>query len=272
MICSMGMKQRWLSAQKEESDCWIQHEKKLNTPEYLRLKKMFWHKLFAKIFPDKHLRAEQRVLDFGCGPSGVVLEIADQCQLTCLDSLMNEYIEHFPFLKNYYADYQQGQMETFVAAQPFDLVLGFNSLDHVENIPVALHRTLDLLKGDGVAVFTLNCHTVSWVRFVFSKLNIILDPPHPHQYTEKQYQQIIEGNGFHVERAISLDEETRWINEETKGKPEKVSFLRKIRQNMGPQKVFFNFMGLFGYSVYGLPNEKCLFVHRAFYCRKQKSV
>jgi 2-polyprenyl-3-methyl-5-hydroxy-6-metoxy-1,4-benzoquinol methylase len=266
----MYLKRRWLKAQQEESDCWILNEKKLNTEQYLKTKKIFWNKVLVKIFPQVFFQIQQTVLDFGCGPSGVVLEIADKCQLTCLDSLMQEYLVHFPFLKNYTANYHQGQIETFQSKERFDFVLGFNSLDHVENIPVALTHIQELMNQDGVAVFSLNCHTVPWVRFVFSKLNIILDPPHPHQYTEKQYRTLLENGGFVVKRVISLDEETCWINEETKSAPESSSLLRKLRQYLGPQFAFFRFMRFFGYTVYGLPEEKCLFVHRAFVCYKQK--
>lgn len=263
------MKNRWKSAQKEESECWIQHEKKVNTPAYLKLKKTFWHKTFSKIFSDLPLLPNNRVLDFGCGPSGAVLEISDQCQLTCLDSLMDEYLQHFSFLKTYQADYQQGQVETYQPNKTFDVILGFNSLDHVEDIQTALKRIYSLSAEDGIAIFSLNCHTIGWVRWVFSKFNVILDPPHPHQYSQKAYRRMIEENGFCVERIFSLDEETHWINEMTKDKKQSVSFLRSIRQFIAPQAAFFRLMNLFGYSPYGLINEKRIFIHTAFFCRKR---
>lgn len=263
--------QRWESAQQEERTCWIQHRDKINTDVYIQKKTGFWNLLMDRITKDVLLNANMRVLDVGCGPSGAFLSDAlQEVQLTCIDPLMDEYMRLVPSLKDRSVIWVHGGIEEYQVDELFDAIFAFNSVDHARDIGVSLERINTLLKPDGVFALSLNCHVFSSIAALFSVANPILDPPHPHQYTQEGYQRLIELAGFRIERVLCVDEETHWINEETKNTtPERLSWRFVVKTFLSPQRLFFKIAKTFGYERYGGEYEKKLYTHRIFICRPE---
>lgn len=257
----MKKQTRWDLSQAGEARCWGQNMDKVNSNEYRQYKIEYWNRILDKLSLGD---IEQKyVLDFGCGPSGVVMAFKDASNLVCMDPLMDMYLKNYPFLHDYKARYYSGKIEDFKSDSKFDIVLGFNSLDHVDNIQIALEQLRKLVKNDSTFIFTLNCHAVPRIQRILIRWNRILDKPHPHQYTIRQYVDIIEKEGYVVKKVIDVDDETHWINEVTANPTKK----RGLKSRLSPGHVFFSFIGwLLGMKRYGTSIDTGVYKHRAFLC------
>ncbi|MBT5807703.1 class I SAM-dependent methyltransferase [Candidatus Uhrbacteria bacterium] len=260
---------RWEQAQQEERACWVQHQDKINTDTYTQKKRAFWNLLMNRIITKVSVVPGMRVLDVGCGPSGAFLsDVLSDTRLTCIDPLMNEYLDIVPSLKNEPIEWVHGGIEQYEPAKKFERIFAFNSVDHARDISASLKQIHELLEPDGFFILSLNCHVFASMAALFSVANPILDPPHPHQHTIQSYENLIEEAGFLIESVLCVDQETHWINEETKDPASKPpSWKSVLKSYLSPQQVFFRLAGVLGYQRYGLEGEKKLYTHRVFICR-----
>jgi len=105
----------------------------------------------------------KKILDIGCGPCGS-LEWADNVKERIgLDPLVNSYrklginnhkmlyvdagVEHMPFKNNY-----------------FDIISSFNSLDHVDNLDLALSEIVRVLKKSGTFLLITDVNHIATMR------------------------------------------------------------------------------------------------------------
>lgn len=261
----MNQNKRWEKAQREESECWSNNASKVNSDSYLEKKKEYWKRLLSRLLDVSSLK-DKEVLDYGCGPSGLVIYLQD-ANLTCLDPLMDKYLEQFQYLHNYKAKFINGQIETFSPENKFDVIFGFNSLDHVADMHVALERLQGILINEGKMYITLNCHTSNVLQKILSTFSRLLDPPHPHQHTVKQYKHIMEQAGFTVEKEVNLDNVVSWINETTTQK-KKFNLLAFLRSMLSPGNAFFNLLGVLGVKRYGNEHDTKAYTHIGFVLKK----
>lgn len=259
---------RWKYAQKLELLCWESNKEKINSERYQELKTKYWERILQKINKAYKLDLSKKMLDFGCGPSGIFLIFADKKNLTCLDPIMKEYKKRFPNLKNIKGKLKSEPIETF-AEKNFDIIFGFNSIDHVKNISAALKNLRKIISKEGDLIITVNVHNYPIYQVILKKFNRILDSLHPHQYTKKQYQNLLENNGFKVKKIINIDDEVQFINKNTQNKKEKTTFKSIIIKILHP----FVLAELIGIKRHGNQKQRTIYSHYTYICKpKHKKV
>lgn len=259
------LKDRWKFAQEKEASCWDANQTKVSSEEYQILKKEYWRRVLDKVLSETSYDSK-KILDFGCGPSGLVLYFTDEIDLTCMDPLMSFYLNEFPYLKDRPFRYINEAIESYTDEDTFDYIFGFNAIDHVKDIRKSLKNLTNLMTEDGFLVLSINVHEYSSIQFLLNWTNIIFDRLHPHQYTGAQYKALLMDAGFEVVEVISIDEEARWINSQTRSEKESIPLV----QYLDPSKVLFNVLKLLGISRYGLPGEKKVYSHVVFIAKLQK--
>lgn len=256
---------RWEISQKKELECWASNERKINTPAYLEAKRQFWHEAISLAEPYLTLSdlETKSVLEFGCGPSGVFLLVKKNSDYHCLDPLMDDYIRQFPFInKNLHI--HSMKLEDFDPQRKFDLILGFNSLDHVDDIDKAIERIKELAGPKSIIVLSLNVHSKVFLQWLLEHTNAIFDRLHKHQYTAEQYRKMIEKHDLEVLKIFSLDGVEKNLEERL------ASGQEAPRSSAGfkipsPGKLLFGFLKLMGLPRHGFEdaagrgvyNQKC---------------
>ncbi|GAI88424.1 unnamed protein product, partial [marine sediment metagenome] len=178
---------RWILAQNSEKRCWQNVRGKLISKEYQRCKINYWKKILNKLKKNIKLDESVNFLDFGCGPNGLVLIYPKKTNLVCLDPLMENYLKLCPYLRKYKSKYISKKIEEFLPKQKFEYIFGFNCLDHINFIPIALKKLHSMLSEDGFFIISINCHNYKFLQKLLLKFSFILDKPHPHQYSLKHY-------------------------------------------------------------------------------------
>lgn len=261
------MSRRWAQAQEVELDCWIASKDTIQSPVYLRAKKDLWLGVLALLrdyvsFADL---TTKRVLEFGCGPNGVFLLVDNNPQYLCLDPLMDQYRAHFPFINRSGVTFINSKIEDYQSGEDFDLVLGFNALDHVDDIYLSVQKISQLLAGDGLAVISVNAHKFSLFRSVLSWAYPLLDKPHKHQYTADQYRVLFNNVGLEVMEKFSLDKVlSEFVRELGESAPGPASW-------WSPAGFFFNLLGLLGIKHYGYqsPGDRSVYSCVCFVLKKK---
>lgn len=262
---TMISKSRWHKAQIGESRCWESNSHKLLTPKYQELKIEYWKKIILRLLGDNALQSpllKGKILDVGCGPSGLVMYLQKGYDITCIDPLTDEYLKKFSYLSTYDAKYVKTKIEDFQSEEKYNLIFGFNSVDHAEDIRVSLLHLRDVLSSNGTMYITLNCHNYSFLQKILLRFSFVLDKPHPHQYTVSQYESMLSEAGFDVVHRINIDDETQWINDKTREKKKK-----SLKNLLNPGNLFFSLFELFGIQRYGDSNAKTAYSHVAFVCK-----
>jgi len=187
----MPTQSRWQTAQRHEANCWHFHAAKLNHPQYAPWKRACWEAYCDRIGLTADVLGSRplRIADYGCGPSGLLLYIAEKAApgsvMVGIDPLMNEYLEIFAPLRELPVEWVQSPAEEFVREQAFDLVFSANSIDHCRQIDAyvdCMHRSL---APSGTCWISINCYQSAWRARMFRTLD--LDPMHPIHFTQAEY-------------------------------------------------------------------------------------
>ncbi len=248
---------RWDIAQDSEKKCWEDNEKKLRSKEYQRSKINYWNRVLNKTKKYIDLDESASFLDSGCGPSGLVLKYPKKSNLVCLDPLMKDYLNSYSYLKDYDAKYISGKIEEFSSKEKFEYIFNFNCIDHVDSIPLTLRKIYSLLNKEGVLVLSVNCHNYKLIQKLLLKFSFILDRPHPHQYSLKQYINFLEKEVFKVIKSVNIDNDNSefYASKNKKQEKKKLSWKSIVRKLFHP----FTFMHLTGIKLFGKENEKTIY-------------
>jgi SAM-dependent methyltransferase len=160
------------------------------------------------------IRPSTRVLDMGCGASGILLAL-DQGIRTGIDPLMDHYRRIYPFLDGYPIMWQARTAEAYQPKERFDVVFSINSLDHMQDPRAAADSIVALLAPGGCVVLLVNAHRSRRVRGYFAWCYPFVDPPHPHQFHEDDvprlfpslneiHREDVDHHWLAVERAFAL--------------------------------------------------------------------
>mgnify|MGYP006076883839 CR=1 FL=1 len=198
---------RWKVAQFFERLWWLSYLKKKNKSEYLSWKKNYWLE-FLNNFPFK-FNTNQIILDVGCGPAGtfILSNFESAKSWTAIDPLVLSYKELEIFNKEDYpkVDFINSNFEEFKADKKFDVVFCINALNHFINIDKNLQKLNSLLNNEATIILSTDTHNYKFLKWILYSLP--LDILHPHQYIDKEYEQMFTKANFQVEKKILIKKE-----------------------------------------------------------------
>jgi 2-polyprenyl-3-methyl-5-hydroxy-6-metoxy-1,4-benzoquinol methylase len=186
---------RWKIAQVFEYLWWKKYLHRKDPQIYLKNKKEYWTNLFNTIKESIEISPKTKILDAGCGPSGIYMIFNDQ-QVTAVDPLLNRYEALNVFSKNLYpnVEFIEAPLELFNPKEKFDLVFCMNVINHVSQIELAAQNLTNSLKPGGKMIVTVDAHNKNFLKKIFQK--IPGDILHPHQLDEKDYISVFEKSGL----------------------------------------------------------------------------
>lgn len=190
---------RWKIAQRFELLWWKRYLRGRSEEEYLEWKKKYWQDFLLPFQERLSISKDHKILDAGCGPAGIFIELSDKAQVEALDPLLNHYqqsLPHFNYAKYPNVNFHNLALEDFNPGHPFDIIFCINALNHVSDINKSLIQLNKFLKKGGILVFTSDAHNHQWIKRVFRTFQG--DILHPHQYDRKEYTELLSQQGFEV--------------------------------------------------------------------------
>lgn len=199
----------WSKAQCLEKEWWSQEttlkkHTSLVRPSHgiARASKEFWGQYVDilrrnNIFPEQF----QRVLDVGCGPTGILMAI-DATMKCGVDTLIGSYKQLYKLDQsvNYFSC--MGEALCF-QKKSMDIVFCINALDHCAHPRKVLAEIRRVLKSEGH--FMLVVSTYSDLRFISVLAECILKSRllgkailHPHTFSKKKMLALLDEAGFSV--------------------------------------------------------------------------
>lgn len=194
---------RWRIAQFLELKWWQSYLAGQTPADYLLAKRTYW----AQVLQQMDFQPQGRVLDAGCGPAGLFIELANYpaAAVTALDPLLEAYEErlmHFHRQDYPSVAFVVDSLENFTPEEPFDAVVCLNAINHVADIVKSLDRLWAALRPGGSLLISVDAHRNPLLRTIFQWLPG--DVLHPHQYTRADYERMWRKQGAIVQQATLL--------------------------------------------------------------------
>jgi SAM-dependent methyltransferase len=187
-------KDRWQSAQIAERMYWQGY--RTSRAKLKPLIDEYWS-YYLRILKN-YLKPQDRVLDIGCGPDGVINYI-DNEQKYGLDPLMDFYLSNFEMPKN--INWKKGVGENIpFETDFFDFVITTNTLDHTKEPQKMLKEISRVLKRGCFLFLTVNCYGPLSMLYKRAKeiVGKRVDPLHPHSLPFWQVEKLLMGSKFDV--------------------------------------------------------------------------
>ena len=137
----------------------------------------YWERELANFGCSDDLLQDQRVLDVGCGPHGLIHFLENAAQRVRIDPLLLQY------------EMPERGLQSLVAigehlplgSATMDVAVCFNALDHMQQPELAMAEIGRVLRPGGTALFMV--HTFpGWTAPLWW-----IDRLHPHHYTERGF-------------------------------------------------------------------------------------
>ncbi len=109
----------------------------------------------------------------------------DRGMLIGVDPLMDQYLEHFDYLRNAEAKWVTGVAEEIAFSKPFDIIIVINSLDHMYDPSQASRNLSESLAPGGHLILSVNCHNTEFFCKYYSRFYHSVDRYHPHHFRPK---------------------------------------------------------------------------------------
>jgi 2-polyprenyl-3-methyl-5-hydroxy-6-metoxy-1,4-benzoquinol methylase len=188
---------RWKIAQGFEIRWWKGYLKKRDPAEYAVWKRAYWKEYLDKMAGFVSLKAGDRILDAGCGPSGIFV-VLESHHPDALDPLVDEYekVPHFKRAMYPTVRFFTDTLEDFRPDAPYDTVFCMNAINHVDNLAKGYDALAAATKPGGTLVVTIDAHNHGFFKWLFR--TIPGDILHPHQYDEPEYAAMLTKRGFTV--------------------------------------------------------------------------
>lgn len=196
---------RWKIAQLAEIRWWQNYLSKRDASEYLSWKKNYWQTFLERIGITP--LPEQRVLDIGCGPAGIFIQLTSQ-QVTAVDPLLSQYaskLDHFDVADYQHVTFCTQALEVYQADTPFPLVFCINAINHVSDLPLAWDRLVESTAVGGTLVVSIDAHNYRFLKHLFRLLPG--DILHPHQYDLSEYCAMLSARNCNITRTIRYKKE-----------------------------------------------------------------
>ncbi|MFN0274409.1 MAG: class I SAM-dependent methyltransferase [Chitinophagales bacterium] len=198
---------KWNLAQKAELRWWENYLQGKNIEEYLEWKRNYWQKLLDMVSISCPVESGKRILDAGCGPAGIFMNLPD-CEVDALDPLLDEYdkkLSHFK-KKNYSGvQFLSIPLEELHTRGKYDIVFCMNAINHVSNLGRCYDLLADAVKPGGKLVITIDAHNYSFFKHLFRLLPG--DILHPHQYDLEEYEDFLTDRNFRILQHEKLKKE-----------------------------------------------------------------
>lgn len=187
---------KWTIAQYFEIRWWQQYLRKKEVADYLKHKKAYWQRILSACPFDPG--PSDRILDAGCGPAGI-FTIFPSHQVDAVDPLIDQYEKNLPhFSQNHYprTRFFPVLLEDFSPTKAYDIVFCINAINHVKDISRAIQK-LSIATASGKWL-AMSIDTHKWLLAKWLFRTVPADLLHPHQYQLKEYQQMLEKEGFKI--------------------------------------------------------------------------
>ena len=185
----------------------------------------YWKSLLKKIEPFVAVTEEMSVLEVACGCCGILMAL-DKGQLTGVDPLMDEYLEHFDYLRAAKPDWVCCAAENMEWPESFDLIFTINALDHMLDPGEAIARMDRYLRPGGHLVISLNCHVTDFFHGYYRRFYRYIDSFHPHHFRVPDVTAMLPG--YHIRHIEDID---ALYFPQLRQYREKVLKIKKIRWN-----------------------------------------
>jgi SAM-dependent methyltransferase len=187
----MNKTSRWQVAQYFEIRWWKNYLKGKDVESYLTWKKSFWKDFLSKISQSVNFDETSKILDAGCGPAGIFIELQNY-DVTAIDPLLDKYhhnLAHFKREKYPNTKFETVALESYENPNTFDTIFCINAINHVSDLSKAFEQLCKSAKAGGTIVVSIDAHNYSILKHIFR-----LQPAdilHPHQFDLKEYQEML---------------------------------------------------------------------------------
>jgi 2-polyprenyl-6-hydroxyphenyl methylase/3-demethylubiquinone-9 3-methyltransferase len=189
---------KWGLAQQAELKWWENYLKGKDVDQYHTWKKNYWKGLLDIIQPVCPIVPDMEILDAGCGPAGVFMNLAG-CRVDAVDPLIDSYEQKLPHFRkvNYpWTEFFNVPIEQYRTGKKYDIVFCMNAINHVSDIQFSYELLAGMVKPGGKIVVTIDAHNYSFFKHLFRI--IPGDILHPHQYDLHNYERFLTDRGFKI--------------------------------------------------------------------------
>ncbi len=198
---------KWNLAQKAELKWWGNYLKGKDVESYHAWKRNYWQKLLDLVQPVCPVEQGMTVLDAGCGPAGVFMNLS-ACVVDAVDPLVDDYEKNLPHFKRSdypYVDFFSLPIEQYKTEKKYDIVFCMNAINHVSDIQFSYDLLAKMVKPGGKLVVTIDAHNFSFFKYLFRM--VPGDILHPHQYDLNEYEAFLTNRGFTLLQSNKLKNE-----------------------------------------------------------------
>jgi len=187
---------RWRVAQFLEARWWRKYLSHKDVDAYLKWKKNYWEGVLELLKGSLDMQPGQKILDAGCGPAGVFIDLPDY-KVTAFDPLLDTYHQSLShFKKEMYpnVDFLTESLENFDNKELYDVVFCMNAINHVAQIHEAFQTLYRHCKKGGRIIVSIDAHNYKIFKH-FLRLQPQNDILHPHQYDLAEYKNMLTSMG-----------------------------------------------------------------------------
>ena len=166
---------------------------------------------FIKQNADNYFKPTDRILDIGCGPGDITLELARKTKEVFATDISEGMIE----AATQKADERNYKNIQFIRTdlsdnsfQPysFEVITAFNMLQYVPDKKILIGKIFELLKPQGLFLSSTAClrERKSFLRFTLAGLTTLNIVPEIGKYTTPELEKEIEESGFTIIEASDI--------------------------------------------------------------------
>jgi 2-polyprenyl-3-methyl-5-hydroxy-6-metoxy-1,4-benzoquinol methylase len=193
-------KLRWKIAQSAEIRWWQLYLKRKSTADYLQWKRAYWKTFLQQI--GVFLKADEKVLDAGCGPAGIFTILESQ-QVDAVDPLLDRYdkkLNHFQKQNYPNVSFYSESIEDFKSPKIYDKVFCLNAINHVADLHLCLDKLVNFTHQGGQLIISIDAHNFQFFKRIFRL--IPGDILHPHQFDLKEYKGMLNSRGVEISNVV----------------------------------------------------------------------